>query len=179
MKQAEKIIKKLEDSNLDNKTKDTAKVMIAEWAYGDWQVEIDTSSYPNDAIECFLDKAESLKQQCKKLKDFPAAYCADNLGGGGNWDYVENAWRIAVLYAVGKFTKEEAMEFDKKLWEFGEDPVLIDECEECLDKNKINTDCKDYVKRIVGDCEGIHKETPPDELTRMEAEVNNDTKPKL
>jgi len=113
------------------------------------------------------------------LKDFPDVEFADNLGGGGNWDYVEASWRIAKLCAVGKFTEQKAKDFDKMLWEFGEDPVLIDECEECLEKNKIKKECKEYVKRVVGECKGKFKETPTDILTKMEKEVEHDLKSKL
>ena len=177
-KTAEALALKIDASNLDNKIKEKTKGILIEWSY-DCQGEVDTASYPNYGIDWFLERADALKKIFKKWKEFPEILCVDNCGGGGNWDYIESSWRIAKLYAVGKFTKDEAMKFDKKLWEFGQDPVLTNECEKCLEENQIKKDCKEYVKRVVGECEGEHLETPNEILTRMEGDVDNDTKPKL
>ena len=179
IKKAERICKKIEASNLDDKTKEITKEILVEWSYNEYRLEVDTASYPNDAIDCFIEKADEFKKQFKKLEDFPDLYCEDNSGGGGNWGYTEASWRIARLYAFGKFTKESAMKFDKRLWEDGQDPILVDECEQCLKENKINKECKEYVRRVVGECKGIHHETPYAILTKMENEVDHATKSKL
>jgi hypothetical protein len=180
LKKAKAMLKDIEDSNMTKSAKDGLKEVIAEWSFND-RFEIGTDMYPNEAIDIFLSKAKELAKGAKTIKDFPQLGCVDNAGGGGNWDYVEASWEVAQLYALKKFENEEkAKDFDKLLWEEGNDPVLVDECKICIDDNKLRTECRDYVKRVVGECKGINRKTPFDTLAEMMKEAeSNVVKPKL
>lgn len=167
VKTAEKILAKLYKSDLDQKTKDDMKNILYEWSY-DERYEVCTESYPNGAIDDFMHCAEQLKNDFTDFKSFPEPRYVDNLGGGGHWEYVEMCWRIAKLYAFGKLTEDEAKEMDEAN---GTGPVLNDECEDCLKKNNIRKDCRDYVKRMVGECEGIRERSVNEKVGRLESEV--------
>jgi hypothetical protein len=180
LKKARAVLQDIEDSNMSKITKDGLKEIVAEWSFND-RFEIGTDMYPNDAIDIFLSKAKEMKKGVKTIKDFPELGCVDNSGGGGNWDYVEASWKIAQLYALNKFESEDkAKDFDKLLWEEGNDPVLTDDCKSCIEKNELKTDCRDYVKRVVGECKGINRKTPFDTLSEMMKEAESRVvKPKL
>jgi hypothetical protein len=180
LKKAKAMLKEIEGSDMKQSAKDGLKEVVAEWSFND-RFEIGTDMYPNDAIEIFLPKAKELGKGAKTIKDFPELGCVDNAGGGGNWDYVEASWQVAQLYALKKFENaEKAKEFDKLLWEEGNDPVLVDECKICIEDNKIKNECRDYVKRVVGECKGINRKTPFDTLAEMMKEAeSNVVKPKL
>jgi hypothetical protein len=126
--------------------------------YGDKE-EFPTDSYPNGAIDYFIEIIKETKNKgIKDIKAIPDLEYVDNLGGGGNWDYVEKSWQIAKLCGAGILSEEKAMKLDDDTWGKGADPVLIKECERCFNE-KPNNNCENIVKRLVGECEGKFEKT--------------------
>jgi hypothetical protein len=173
MKIAKKMMKEIIASDIKDKTKNSLVDIVNEWSHEDIY-NVGTDSYPNGAIESFLDKADALKKQISDYKDMPDLRYVDNNGGGGHFEYVEASWKLAKLAAFGKFTKDEAIKFDEGMW--SDEQKLIDVCQECLNK-EADIKCSEYVKRMVGECKGKYTEKKIDSLDKMEKEMLHATKP--
>jgi hypothetical protein len=145
------MIKKIFKSNIGLKTKHALKAMLEDWSYQEF-IDVGNSSYPTGVIERFMEITEDLSKKIKNIKDFPTLCILENTDGDEN--YMDGAYNIAKLYAFKKLTKKEAKSLDKKIWKEGYIAELKTRCYVCLNKNKINTKCKEYVKRVVGECEG-------------------------
>jgi hypothetical protein len=169
IKIAEEILAEVQKSNLNDSIKSQLKEVMYEWSYSERQ-EVCTESYPDGTLESFVWHADELKKHIPNIKDFPEPRYVDNLGGGGHWELVELVWMIARLQVFGKITEDEAIELDKNI---GSTPSLLDECDRCLNK-KPEIDCKDYVKRVVGECEGRFEQSLKEKLEKMINEVEGE-----
>ncbi len=72
--------------------------------------EIDTAS-PDDVKQFMLEVANELGGYSNKglqVKDWDATFY-DNIGGGGDWDYIRKACYLALMIARGDMLKEEAI----------------------------------------------------------------------
>jgi hypothetical protein len=166
---AEEILADIYKSDMSDKTKAKLKDVLYEWSYDERQ-EVCTESYPDGTLESFIWHADELKKHIPNIKDLPEPRYVDNLGGGGHWEVVELAWMIAKLQVFGKITMDEATEMDKNI---GYTPLLLDECDRCLNK-KPDINCKEYVKRVVGECEGRFEQTLKEKLEKMIDEVEQE-----
>lgn len=98
--------------------------------------EFCTDSYPNGTIDCFISIVKEMKEKgLKKMSEIPELDYVDNEGGGGNWDYIEKAWQIAILYGSGEINEEQAMKMDDDLWNDESEKVLTDICKKCFSEN--------------------------------------------
>jgi hypothetical protein len=79
-------------------------------------VETDTASYPNNCVENMIDYIQEEIEDGVKLKNIELEF-VDNIGGGGNWEFVEACWEIALQYCRGKITKDEALKQEENLWD--------------------------------------------------------------
>ena len=174
IKAAEKMLADIYKSDMDQKVKDDLKDVLYEWSYDNRQ-EVCTESYPDGTLEVFIDSAQDLKNHIKNIKDFPEPRYVDNLGGGGHWELVEQVWIIAKLVAFGKITMDEAINYDKNIG--GQE--LTDECRTCLKKGKLDKDCTEYVRRVVGECQGKFKKSTGEQLRELEREVVQECSTKL
>ena len=84
------------------------------------KVETDTSSFPNGCLEDMMDIIEEAKKQGVALKEIELTLL-DNIGGGGNAEFVESCFAIALEHAEGKITRKQAEDKESKLWEGEED----------------------------------------------------------
>jgi hypothetical protein len=137
-----------------------------------------TNTYPNGALETFIAEAKRFLKVVGNISEFPELGFVDNIGGGGHFESVEASWKVAQLYVWGMFKDwEAANEFDDKL--DCNERIIIDACKACLNNNNIDAKCSEYVRRVIGECEGISKETYKGRLQKMLEEAENVHKPKL
>ena len=85
------------------------------------QSETDTASYPNECVETMIDIFKEAKEQGVEPKEIELTLI-DNIGGGGNSDFVESCFAIALEHVKGKITKKQALAKEEKLWNGEEDP---------------------------------------------------------
>jgi len=83
------------------------------------KVETDTSSFPNGCVDIMINILEEAQKQGVTLKEIELTIL-DNLGGGGNAEFVESCFAIALEHAEGKITRKQAEDKESKLWN-GED----------------------------------------------------------
>ena len=76
--------------------------------------EIFTDTYPNDAVKMFV---RWLKENRKYYDDDVELEFLDDIGGGGNWDYVETCYKIAKAVYNKKITLKKGLELERKAWE--------------------------------------------------------------
>ena len=75
--------------------------------------EIFTDTYPNDAVKMFV---RWLKENAECYDELPGLEFLDNVGGGGNWDYVVD-YKIAKAVYNKKITLKKGLELERKAWE--------------------------------------------------------------
>jgi hypothetical protein len=78
--------------------------------------ETDTATYPNSCLSNMIWEMERAKNDGAKLDEMSLVY-VDNCGGGGNWDYVEKCFDVAMDFMKGKIGKSEAESREDKLWD--------------------------------------------------------------
>jgi len=145
--------------------------IICKFSASEDTMMIHTDNYPNGAIDMFLDEVEQYPQAkgTKDMSIFPELEYVENNGGGGDWEYVELCWSIAKLYGIGMVkTREEAIELDE-----GE-PTMEPKCTTCLKEKEPNQSCKDFVKRVVGECKGKFQETAAQKVKRLMKEARGE-----
>ena len=84
------------------------------------QAETDTSSFPNGCLDIMINIIEEAKKQGVSSKEIELTL-SDNRGGGGNAEFVESCFAIALDHAEGKITRKQAEDKESKLWEGEED----------------------------------------------------------
>jgi hypothetical protein len=169
LEMAKDILAEVQKSNLSDSVKSQLKEVMNEWSYDERQ-EVCTEAYPDGTLESFVWHADELKKHIPNIADFPEPRYVDNLGGGGHWEVVEIAWMIAKLQVFGKITEDEAKKMDDCM---GDMPSLLTDCNNCLNKMP-DINCKEYVKRIVGECEGKFEKSLKEKLQELINEVENE-----
>lgn len=75
-------------------------------------IETDTATFPNCCVEDMLNLLENYNGDIEEVVlDY-----VDNLGGGGNWNYVEECFETAKKCFKGEITREEAINEENVLW---------------------------------------------------------------
>jgi hypothetical protein len=82
--------------------------------------ETDTASYQNYCVETMIDIIKDAKKQGIDPEEIELTL-TDNVGGGGDPDFVESCFAIALEHAKGKITKRQAEAKEEKLWNGEED----------------------------------------------------------
>lgn len=76
-------------------------------------IETDTATYPNDCVGDMLDLLENYDGDIEKVD----LELVDNIGGGGNWNYIGGCFEIAKKCFKKEITREEAInKQEDKLW---------------------------------------------------------------
>ena len=74
-----------------------------------------TDSYPNGALQTALTSIKALTKDKNKI-DQISFIELDNLGGGGNYEYVQDSFEIAKRVAKGELTLKQAQTEDRESW---------------------------------------------------------------
>ncbi|MEM2618259.1 MAG: hypothetical protein QW356_02055 [Candidatus Hadarchaeales archaeon] len=73
----------------------------------DEELRVFTDSHPNELLDFLLSHKEPIS----------AVEYLDNIGGGGDWDYIERMVEIHKYFAEGRITGEQLEELDEFVWE--------------------------------------------------------------
>ena len=77
-------------------------------------LETDTASFPNNCLNNMIDFLEKVKGN-DNINKVELIYMG-NLGGGGNWNFVEECFNIAKRYVKGEITRKKAEKLESKFW---------------------------------------------------------------
>ena len=89
-----------------------------------------TDSFPNSCLTDIIILLEEAKEIGKDINNVEIEY-VDNSGGGGNWDFVEDCFKIAKAYIKGKISRKKADELEEKIWN-GDDIDIELELNKCI-----------------------------------------------
>lgn len=73
-----------------------------------------TDTFPNGCLGDMLMLFEEVKEK-DNLNEIELVF-VDNIGGGGNGEFVENCFEIAKRYLRGEVTKKQAKELERRDW---------------------------------------------------------------
>ncbi len=77
--------------------------------------ETDTANFPNGCLGNMINLLEEAKEDCGDINRIELIFI-DNLGGGGNGQFVEDCFNIAKRYLNKEITRKQAEKLERNLW---------------------------------------------------------------
>lgn len=93
----------------------TTKEKILKALEGEEEVyRTETDTFPNGCLSNMINLLKEAKGE-RNINEIGLIFI-DNIGGGGNGQFVEDCFNIAKIYLEGKITKKEAEKLENKCW---------------------------------------------------------------
>lgn len=123
-----------------------------------------TDTFPNGALTTAIRLLKEQKEKGNNIDDIEINII-ENSGGGGNEYFVRDCLKLAKAYVNGEVTREEAEEYEKKLWDDEDiEELLNPNCSEMV--LKLNGTLDDIKSNVIKMAKAIYEEDEDNEALK-------------